>query len=117
MTELENKARTNHKNGNNCSTSLAMAFAEVLGVSEDEAKNMVPAPRSIDGKCGTYLSVVAMLEKLGIDKAAEYEKAFLDRNGSLDCKTLIAQRTGTGRTCNDLVGEAAAALEEMIGNK
>ena len=54
MTELETKARNFHKNGNNCSTSLALAFAETLGVSEDEAKNLVPAPRSIDGKCGTY---------------------------------------------------------------
>lgn len=70
MTDLEAKARTNHRNGNNCSTSLAMAFADVLGVSEAEAVKLVPPPRSIDGKCGTFLSVVAMLEKLGIDKAA-----------------------------------------------
>jgi hypothetical protein len=117
MTELETKARANHKNGNNCSTSLALAFADVLGMPEAEAVKLVPPPRSIDGKCGTYLSVVAMLEKLGIDKAAEYEKAFLEKNGSLDCKTLIAKRAGTGRNCNDLVGEAAAMLEEMIKNK
>ena len=36
MTDLEAKARANHRNGNNCSTSLAMAFADVLGVSEAE---------------------------------------------------------------------------------
>ena len=116
MTDLEAKARANHRNGNNCSSSLAMAFAEILGVSEAEAQRMVPPPRSIDGKCGTFLSVVAMLEKLGIDKAAEYEKAFLEKNGSLECKTLLAKRAGTGRNCNDLVGEAAAMLEEMIKN-
>ena len=115
MTDLEAKARANHRNRNNCSTSLAMAFAEVLGVSEAEAMKIVPPPRSIDGKCGTYLSVVAMLEKLGIDKAAEYEKAFLEKNDSLECNTLIVKRAGSGRNCNDLVGEAAAMLEELIG--
>ena len=31
------KARVNHRNGNNCSASLAMAFAEKLGMSEAEA--------------------------------------------------------------------------------
>ena len=114
MTEMEMKARANHKNGNNCSMSLGMAFAEKLGMTEEEAKNFVPAPRSIDGKCGGYLSVVAMLEKLGIDKTKEYEQMFLEKNGSLFCKELIAQRTGTDRTCNDIVGESAAMLESLL---
>ncbi len=50
MNEMEMKARANHRNGNNCSASLAMAFAEKLGMSEAEAKSFAPAPRSIDGK-------------------------------------------------------------------
>ena len=37
MNEMEMKARENHRNGNNCSASLAMAFAEKLGMSEAEA--------------------------------------------------------------------------------
>ena len=32
MNEMEMKARVNHRNGNNCSASLAMAFAEKLGL-------------------------------------------------------------------------------------
>lgn len=114
MNEMEIKARANHRNGNNCSASLALAFAEKLGMSEAEAKSFVPAPRSIDGKCGGYLSVVAMLEKLGIDKTKEYEQMFLEKNGSLFCKELIARRSGTGRTCNDIVGEAAAMLDSLL---
>lgn len=114
MNEMEMKARANHRNGNNCSASLAMAFAEKLEMSEAEAKSFVPAPRSIDGKCGGYLSVVAMLEKLGIDKTKEYEQMFLEKNGSLFCKELIARRSGTGRTCNDIVGEAAAMLDSLL---
>lgn len=50
MNEMEMKARANHRNGNNCSASLAMAFAEKIGMSEAEAKSFVPAPRSIDGE-------------------------------------------------------------------
>ena len=114
MNEMEMKARENHKKGNNCSASLAMAFADRLGMTEDEAKKYVPAPRSIDGKCGGYLSVMAMLEKLGIDKTKEYEDMFLEKNGSLLCKELIAKRAGTGRTCNDIVGEAAAMLDSLL---
>ena len=34
MTEMEMKARENHRNGNNCSASLAMAFAEKLGIDK-----------------------------------------------------------------------------------
>ena len=80
MNEMEMKARENHRNGNNCSASLAMAFAE----------------------------------KLGIDKTKEYEQMFLEKNGSLFCKELIARRAGTGRTCNDKVGEAAAMLDSLL---
>lgn len=114
MNEMEMKARESHKKGNNCSASLAMAFADRLGMTENEAKKYVPAPRSIDGKCGGYLSVMAMLEKLGIDKTKEYEDMFLEKNGSLLCKELIAKRAGTGRTCNDIVGEAAAMLDSLL---
>jgi hypothetical protein len=35
MNEMEKIARENHRNGNNCSASLAMAFAEKLGVTPE----------------------------------------------------------------------------------
>jgi hypothetical protein len=50
----------------------------------------------------------------GIDKTKEYEQMFLEKNGSLFCKELIARRSGTGRTCNDIVGEAAAMLDSLL---
>ena len=114
MNEMEKIARDNHKMGNNCSTSLALAFADKLGLTAEEAKALVPAPRSIDGMCGGYLSVIAMLRKLGIDKEEKYKEMFLEKNGSLFCKELIASRVGTGRTCNDIVGESAAMFDELI---
>ncbi len=114
MNEMEAIARQNHKDGNNCSCSLALTFAEKMGVSPEEAKQLVPPPRSIEGKCGGYLSVLAIMEKLGIDKADEYEKKFLEKNGSLYCRELIAKRLVTRRNCNDVVGDAAAMLDEII---
>lgn len=114
MNEMEKIARDNHKMGNNCSTSLALAFADKLGLTAEEAKALVPAPRSIDGMCGGYLSVIAMLRKLGIDKEEKYKEMFLEKNGSLFCKELIASRVGTGRTCNDIVGESAAMFDALI---
>ena len=116
MNEMEKKARANHKMGNNCSNSLALAFADKLGLSDDDAKGLVPAPRSIEGMCGGYLSVVAMLRKLGINKEEEYKEMFLEKNGSLCCKELIASRADSGRTCNDIIGEAAAMMDEIITN-
>ena len=114
MNEMEKKARDNHKMGNNCSNSLAITFADKLGLSNDEAKALVPQPRSIEGMCGGYLSVIAMRRKLGIDKEEEYKEMFLKKNGSLYCKELIASRAGTGRNCNDIVGESAAMMDEII---
>ena len=55
-----------------------------------------------------------LFERLGIDKTKEYEQMFLEKNGSLFCKELIARRAGTGRTCNDIVGEAAAMLDSLL---
>jgi len=83
-------------------------------MTEAETKKLVPAPRSIEGMCGGYLSVLAILRQLGIDKEEEYKDMFLAKNGSLYCKELIAARKNTGRTCNDIVGESAAMLEELI---
>ena len=48
------------------------------------------------------------------NKNTDFEQMFLEKNGSLFCKELIARRAGTGRTCNDIVGEAAAMLDSLL---
>lgn len=50
----EEKARVNHRNGNSCSVSLFKAFADKMGMSEDEAARIAPPPRSDGGKCGGF---------------------------------------------------------------
>lgn len=65
-----------HRNGNSCSVSLFKAFADKLGISEDEAAKIAPPPRSEGGKCGGYLAGRKMLEMLKPETVEEFEKAF-----------------------------------------
>ena len=60
----EEIARANHRNGNSCSASLFKAFANKLGISEDEAARIAPAPSSEGGKCGGLLAGKKLLEAL-----------------------------------------------------
>ena len=110
----EEKARANHRNGNNCSVSLFKAFADKLDISEEEAAQMAPAPRSEGGKCGGYLAGRKLLEKLKPEAAEGFEKRFHEQNGDDRCAELIMKRRLQGKNCNDLVGETAEIIESML---
>ena len=110
----EEKARANHRNGNNCSVSLFKAFADKLGISEEEAAQMAPAPRSEGGKCGGYLAGRKLLEKLKPEAVEEFEKRFHEQNGDDRCAELIMKRRLQGKNCNDLVGETAEIIKSML---
>ena len=110
----EEKARANHRNGNNCSVSLFKAFADKLGISEEEAAQMAPAPRSEGGKCGGYLAGRKLLEKLKPEAVEGFEKRFHEQNGDDRCAELIMKRRLQGKNCNDLVGETAEIIESML---
>ncbi len=111
----EEIARANHKNGNSCSASLFRAFADKLGMSEDEAVNIAPAPRSEGGKCGGLLAGKKLMEMLKSEAAEEFENRFLEQNGDDKCATLIMKRRLQGKNCNDLVGETAGIIESILG--
>ncbi len=110
----EEIARGNHRNGNSCSVSLFKAFADKLGISEEEAAQLAPAPRSEGGKCGGFLAGRKLMEKLKPEAVEEFEKAFLAHNGDDKCATLIMKRRLQGKNCNDLVGETASMIESML---
>ena len=110
----ETKARENHRNGNNCSASLFRTFADKLGMSEDEAVKVAPAPRSEGGKCGGFLAGRKLLEMIKPEAVEEFEKRFLEHNGDNMCAGLITKRRMQGKNCNDLVGETASILETMM---
>ncbi len=110
----EEIARANHRNGNNCSVSLFKAYADKLGISEDEAAGIAPARRSEGGKCGGFLAGRKLLEMLKPEAGEEFEDRFLEQNGDDKCASLIAKRRLQGKNCNDLVGETARLLESIV---
>ncbi len=111
----EEKARgLFHKDGANCSQAVAAAFADKIGLSEEKAMEVTPPPRSIEGKCGAVLASEMILEKLSIDKKDEFEEKFKKLNKYIECKPLVAQKKDTGKTCHDIVADAARILDEMI---
>ena len=108
MGKHEVKARKLHLQGNNCSTSLHNAFSEDINLSKN-----FPAPRSIDGKCGTLLTAKKILEELGYEEEIEkFEEEFIKRFAYSKCIDLITH----GRKCNDYIGEVANMLDEIIDN-
>ncbi len=107
-------ARANHRKGNSCSLSLFSAFADKLGISEDEAAKIAPSPRSDGGKCGGYLAGKKLLEMIKPEAVEEFEKRFMEQNGDNKCASLIMKRRVQGKNCNDLVGETASILESML---
>ncbi len=114
MTEIETLARKNHKSGYNCSQSVAAAFSETMGISENEAKGSAPAPRSIGGKCGALLAAEMVLDRLSINRKDELEKKFATENGAVECNKLRSPEIRKIKSCNDFVGSASRLVEEMI---
>ncbi|MBE5861817.1 MAG: C_GCAxxG_C_C family protein [Lachnospiraceae bacterium] len=112
--KYEEIARANHRNGNNCSCSLFKAFADKLGMSEEEAARIAPAPRSEGGQCGGLLAGRKLLEMLKPEAVEEFEKRFLEQNGDNKCASLIMKRRLLGKNCNDLVGETADIIEAIL---
>ncbi|MCR5836065.1 MAG: C-GCAxxG-C-C family protein [Lachnospiraceae bacterium] len=110
----EEIARANHGNGNNCSVSLFRAFADKLGISEEEAAKIAPAPRSEGGKCGGYLAGRKLIEMIKPEAVEEFDNRFLEQNGDDKCANLIKSRRLQGKNCNDLVGETADIIESML---
>ena len=110
----EEIARANHRNGNNCSASLFKAFANKLGMTEEEAARIAPPPRSEGGTCGGFLAGRKLLEMLKPETVKEFEKRFLDQNGDNKCASLIMKRRLKGKNCNDLVGETANIIESLL---
>ncbi len=101
----EEIARLKHKEGNRCSDSVYLTFFN----DNDE----IPAPRSIDGKCGAVLAAEKVLKKKGINNIEEFEEKFIKELGSIKCIELLSKKTG----CNNCVGVAARIVEEIDSNR
>ena len=118
MGSRADNAVSNHKSFHTCSGSVLEAFADVIGISEAEAKTIsMPFSGGRMGKCGAVLSAEYVLEqKFGEDaanKIEEFEEKFKAADkGSVMCSDLRGKVPGSCRAC---VTDAAKILEEMIG--
>ena len=111
------KAVNNHKSFHTCSGSVLEAFADVIGISEAEAKSIsIPFAGGRMGKCGAVLSAEYVLEqKYGAEatkKIEEFEEKFKAADkGSVMCSDLRGKVPGSCRAC---VTDAARILEKMV---
>ena len=100
--DREQTARNYHNSGINCANSVYSAFS-------DKVTGTAPAPRSEGGKCGAVLAGEKVLAQLGLDTAS-FDDKFVEQFGSLKCAELRKAK----HPCNDLVGEAAKLVEDMM---
>ncbi len=112
--DYEEKARSNHKIGNNCAMSVYSAFVERLGITAEEAKNTAPKPRSEGGKCGAFLAGKKIVERLKPEAAELYEQRFIEMNGQTECSSLIMEHGKLRKSCNDYVGDDARLADEIL---
>ena len=110
----EEKARNNHRGGNNCAVSVYVAYADKLGITPEEARKNAPKPRSEGGKCGAYMAGKKILEQLKPGAVQGYEKSFIESNGQTECSRLLAAHGVLRKSCNDYVGDAARLVEEAL---
>lgn len=102
----EQQAREYKQSGINCSNSIYRVFKDDYKLSGN-----VPAPRSIEGKCGALLMTIQILKDLGKEQYIDdYQKEFIDRFGSDKCIDLMRK----DRKCNDYVGWSTNYIEEVI---
>ncbi|MBR6402531.1 MAG: C_GCAxxG_C_C family protein [Eubacterium sp.] len=117
MGKLAEKAVDNHKSFYSCSASVLSAFADTIGIDENQAKTIaIPFAGGKAGKCGAVLAAEYVLdEKFGSEsdaKIAKFEERFKATDkGSVMCADLRGKVPGSCRAC---VTDAAEILEEMI---
>ena len=108
MTKYEEKARTIHNEGNNCSYSVYTVFKDDIKLD-----GKIPAPRSEDGKCGAALAAEKILRELGKEEyIEEFEQYFISEFGYITCIDLMREQ----RRCNDYVGKSATFIDRIINN-
>ena len=113
MGQYVNKAIQYHSHYNPCSSSVLMAFKDVIGVSEREANRIgSPMGSGMMGTCGAVLAAQYVLKELGREADAQrLSDAFKEKNGSVMCREIRSKRL---QSCRGCVIDAATLLEEML---
>ena len=108
MTERERQAEQNFYDGNNCAQSVLMAYADVLGLTREQAAMVSVGFGGGMGRlrlhCGAFSAAVmlagVMAGKDGADKAQrpetyarvqEIHRRFIECNGTISCAELLGR--------------------------
>lgn len=119
MAEKANNAIQNHKNFYSCSAAVLCAFADEIGLGEQEAKAVAaPFAGGKMGKCGAVLAAEYILSQKYPVKAqqliSDFESEFTGMNQTVMCRELKGALTGKPlRSCRGCVTDAAKILEKM----
>lgn len=106
MGKYEEIAREAKKSGIICSDAVYNTFKDVLNLSGN-----IPAPRSIDGKCGAVLAAEQILKELGKEDLIEgFEKEFVEEFGSLKCVELMR----VDKKCSSYTAKSAKVIENNM---
>lgn len=108
MTEREKQAEQNFYDGNNCAQSVLMAYADVLGLTREQAAMVSVGFGGGMGRlrlhCGAFSAAVMLAGILegadGAEKAhrpetyarvQEIHRQFVERNGTISCAELLGR--------------------------
>ena len=104
MIDYETIARTNHRSGMNCASSVYDALS-----MNNPNKTTPPRPRENGGMCGAVLAAEQTIREMGgsDEDIAEFERMFMEQHKYLKCGELRGFLSGK---CNDYVGTAASII-------
>lgn len=112
-------------NSHNCAQAVLHTYADVAGITEDDALNIAGAfgggMGNMEGTCGALVGAGLVLGLVNKDKVKSMKlmrqimTRFQERNGATQCKLLKGVGTKVVlRACPDCVADAAEFLEEEL---
>ena len=112
-------------NSHNCAQAILHTYADVAGISEEEAMSIAGAfgagMGNMEGTCGALVGAGLVLGLANKDKAKSMKQMrqimtqFQQRNGATQCKLLKGVGTKVVlRECPDCVSDAAEFLESCL---
>lgn len=108
----------------NCAQSVLMPFAEELGITEEQARDLTQnfgSGMGCGSMCGALVGAMMAMGGLGLplEKRTEITRWFRERNGALDCPVLLkaAMEQGLSRKdhCDDKVESCLAYVCREAG--
>ena len=126
------KALLNHRNGYNCTQSVACAYAKMLGMDEEavfrlsEGFGLGMGSMETCGAVSAMVMVVGMKEsdgnlsspatkKVCYQKAKQLIEEFRQKNSSIICRELKGVGTGKVlRSCDGCIEDAVSIIEKRL---